>query len=229
MTVAAALDHKGLAYDRVDLQPGPHIEKMAEIYGEDKTTVPGCVIDGEAIHGSVTILERLEQIAPEPTLYPTPIAEAVREAELWGDAELQDLGRRMPWGSAHFRPEAMGTFGGGEALNPAGTDFAIKIVKAAWRHHKITCEILAKDLEGIPEKLDHVDKLVADGIIGDEVPNAADFQIAATIRVMLCVGDLDHLIKGRPAEELAMRWFPDYPGKVPAGAFPAGWVPALSA
>ena len=27
-------------------------------------------------------------------------------------------------------------------------------------------------------------------------------------------------------ERIARRWFPDYPGRVPPGAFPAGWVPA---
>ena len=40
------------------------------------------------------------------------------------------------------------------------------------------------------------------------------------------MGDLRPLIEGRPGEEIARRWFPDYPGEVPAGAFPAGWVPA---
>ena len=40
------------------------------------------------------------------------------------------------------------------------------------------------------------------------------------------IGDLRPLIEGRPAEEVARRCFPDYEGDVPAGAFPAGWVPA---
>jgi len=28
-----------------------------------------------------------------------------------------------------------------------------------------------------------------------------------------------------PGERVTRRWFPDYPGDVPAGAFPAGWAP----
>jgi len=43
--------------------------------------------------------------------------------------------------------------------------------------------------------------------------------------VLLTLGDLQPLLASRPAEEIARRWFPDYRGEVPAGAFPAGWVP----
>ena len=50
--------------------------------------------------------------------------------------------------------------------------------------------------------------------------------MGATLRVLLTVGDLHPLLEDRPASEIARRWFPDYPGHVPAGAFPAGWVPA---
>ena len=44
--------------------------------------------------------------------------------------------------------------------------------------------------------------------------------------MLLTVGDLLPLIEGRPGERIARACFPDYPGEIPAGAFPAGWVPA---
>jgi glutathione S-transferase len=225
MTVEAALRRKSLDYDRVAM-PTPHTESMEQIYGAGNGTVPGLLIDDEPVHGSIAILERLEQLKPDPPLYPDPIADAVREAELWGDVELQDLGRRLPWGALHFRPEAMGTFGGAEPLDPAGTDFAIRVLKAMWKYHKISAQQLAEDLAGLPAKIDHVDALAGEGIVGGEQPNAADLQIGATLRVLLTVGDLRPLLEGRPAEQLARRWFPDYAGDVPAGAFPAGWTPA---
>ena len=178
------------------------------------------------MHGSTAILARLEALAPDPPLYPSDRADEVREAEAWGDRELQDLGRRLPWGALHFRPEAMGSFGGGGPLDPAGVDFAIRYVRASWKYHGITAQQLAEDLEGLPAKLDHVDALAADGILGGEQPNAADLQIGATLRVLLNVGDVRPLLEGRPAEEIARRWFPEYAGDIPAGAFPAGWVPA---
>jgi len=227
-TVEAALRFKGLAYERVELEigTGQHPAKMAAIYGEGRTTVPGVLIDDEPVHGSNAILERLEALAPEPSLYPAPLADRVAEAARWGDEELQDLGRRLPWGALHFRPEAMGSFGGAGALDPAGTDYAIRFVRASWKYHRISAVQLAADLAGLPAKLDHVDALVADGVLAGAAPNAADLQIGATLSVLLTVGDVRPLVEGRPAEQVARRFFDDRPGLVPAGAFPAGWVPA---
>ncbi|MCW3005046.1 MAG: glutathione S-transferase [Conexibacter sp.] len=223
-TVEAALKLKGLDYERVELRPGPHVEEMERIYGEGRGTVPGLLIDDEPVHGSNAILERLEQLVAEPALYPDALGDAVVAAARWGDEELQDLGRRLTWGALHFRPEAMGTFGGGEPLDPAGTDFAIKLVRGAWKYHRITAERLAADLAGLPAKLERVDAFVAEGVLGGERPNAADLQIGATLSVLLTVGDVRPLIEGRPAEQVARRFFDDRPGLVPAGAFPAGWV-----
>ena len=225
MTVEAALKLKRLEYETVSM-PTPHTEPMEALYGPGNGTVPGLLVDEEPVHGSVAILERLEQIAPDPPLYPEPIGAAVREAERWGDVELQDLGRRLPWGSLHFRPEAMGTFGGADPLDPSGTDFAIRVLRAMWKYHKISAQQLAEDLAGLPVKIDHVDGLADQGVLLGDEPNAADLQIGATLRVLLTVGDVRPLIEGRPAEEVARRWFPDYAGDVPAGAFPAGWTPA---
>ncbi len=226
MTVIAALEHKGLDYEREVLAGGEHNDQIEAIYGVGKRTVPGVLFDDQPVHGSVAILERLEQIAPDPSLYPEPIADEVREAELWGDRELQDLGRRLPFGAMQFRPEAMGSFGGVGALDPAGVDFALKYVRGTWRYHGITAVRLAEDLAGLPAKIDHIDALAEAGIIGGDQPTAADFQIGATLRVLLTIGDLGPLLEGRPAERIGRKWFPDYPGAIPAGAYPAGWVPA---
>jgi glutathione S-transferase len=222
MTVAAALELKGLQYERIDLPLSERIELMQEIYGEGNSTVPGLLIDDEPVHGSRAILARLETIAPQPTLYPS---EQVREAERWGDEQLQNLGRCLPWGAMYFRPEAMGTFGGGEPLDGPGTDFAIKFVRATWRYHGITASRLHDDLAGLPAKIAHIEQLTADGTLDGERPNAADLQIAATIRVLLPLGDLGPLLEGSAAERIALRFFPSYPGSVPSGAYPAGWVP----
>jgi glutathione S-transferase len=223
MTVAAALELKGLAYERVDFPHTERLERMQEIYGEGNSTVPGVLIDGEPVHGSRSILARLEALAPEPSLFPT---EEVREAERWGDQALQDLGRCLPWGAMHFRPESMGTFAGGAPLDGPGTDFAIKFVRATWRYHGITAARLHDDLAGLPAKLAHIQALADGGVIGGELPNAADLQIGATIRVLLPIADLRPLLGGTAAERIALRCFPDYPGEVPPGAYPAGWVPA---
>jgi glutathione S-transferase len=222
--VEAALKLKGLDYERVELQAGRHGEEMERVYGAGNTTVPGLLIDEEPVHGSNAILQRIEQLVAEPPLFPESLGDAVAAAARWGDEELQDLGRRLPWGALHFRPEAMGTLAGGEPLDPAGTDFAIRYVRASWKYHGITAERLAADLAGLPAKLDRVDAFVAEGVLGGEQPNAADLQIGATLSVLLVVGDVRPLIEGRPAEQLARRFFDDRPGVIPAGAFPAAWL-----
>jgi glutathione S-transferase len=222
MTVARALELKGLEYERIDFPHTERLERMEEIYGEGNSTVPGLLIDGEPVHGSRAILARLEALAPEPVLYPS---EEVREAERWGDVELQPLGRCLPWGAMYFRPESMGTFAGGEPLDAPGTDFAIKFVRATWRYHQITATRLHEDLAGLPAKIAHIEQLAQDGTLGGEQPNAADLQIGATIRVLLPLGDLGPLFEGSAAERIALRLFPSYPGSVPQGAYPAGWVP----
>lgn len=223
-TVLAALRLKGLDFEEVALpMDGSAPATMTELYGEGRATVPGAIVGGEPVHGSRAILARLDELVPDPPLYPS---DAVREAERWGDEELQDLGRRLPWGALAFRPEAMGTLGGAGPLDPAGTDFAMRFARAAWKYHGITCERLADDLAGLPAKLDHVDALIADGTLGGATANAADLQIGATIRVLDVVGDLAGLLDGRPCREHAHRHFGDYPGAIPAGAYPAGWVPS---
>jgi len=226
MTVEAALRVKGLEYERVDwdMSKGEHPARMQEIYGEGNSTVPGALIDGEPVHGSRRILARLEELVAEPRLYPS---EDVREAERWGDEKLQDLGRRLPWGALHFRPEALGTFApGGKPLDAAGTDYAIAFVRGCWRYHHITAERLAEDLAGLPEKLEHIERLAGAGVLGGEQPNAADLQIGATIRVLMVLGDLRRLLEGSAAERIATRLFPSFAGDVPVGAFPKGWLPA---
>ena len=94
------------------------------------------------------------------------------------------------------------------------------MVRAAWKYHKISAQRLYGDLQGLPAKLDHIDALMADGVIGGERPNAADLQIGATLEVLASIGDIQPLLAARPAGRLAAMWFDGRPGEIPAGAFP---------
>ncbi len=187
MTVEAALRYKGLDFERVDFQAGSTSKRMQEIYGEGRSTVPGAVIDGDPVHGSRAILARLELLESQPVLYPS---DEVREAERWGDEELQDLGRRLTWGALHFRPEALGTFVEGQPLDGPGTDFAIAYVHSTWKYHRITAARIHEDLAGLPAKIERIEEFASRGVLGGAEPTAADFQIGATIRVLLPIGDL---------------------------------------
>lgn len=224
MTVEAALRHKGIEYEKVNLTMGKHGTEVEEIYGEGLKTVPGMVVGDESIHGSVPILRHLEKLEPSNPLYPEGIADEVAAAEEWADGHLQDLGRRIPWGALHFRPEAMGTFGGGEALDPAGTDFAMKFIHSTWKYHNISAVSLAEDLGSFSEQIRQVEKFAEQGLVDRDEPTAADFQIGSTIRVLLTVRDLHPILDGTAAERVAMKHFPEYAGLVPEGALPPGWL-----
>jgi glutathione S-transferase len=54
-------------------------------------TVPGVVVDGRKVHGSSAILRALDDLVPEPRLYPTDPAgrAAVAEAVSWGERVYQ--------------------------------------------------------------------------------------------------------------------------------------------
>jgi hypothetical protein len=71
------------------------------------------------------------------------------------------------------------------------------------------------DLARLPDLLDQVDRLIANGTIGGAKPNAADFQILASVRVLLEFEDLAHLLEGRPCAPAARLLYPDWVGPVP--------------
>ena len=60
-------------------------------------------------------------------------------------------------------------------------------------------------------------------VVGGAQPNAADLQIGSGLALLLTIEDVANAFGARPPFDLARRWFPDYPGHVPAGVFPAEW------
>jgi glutathione S-transferase len=80
------------------------------------------------------------------------------------------------------------------------------------------------DLRALPQTLDHADELIAQGTIGDEAPNAADFQIAASLRALYSFAVLRPVMEERPSTALAKRLIPASPE--PPIRLPAGWLPS---
>jgi glutathione S-transferase len=83
------------------------------------------------------------------------------------------------------------------------------------------------ELAALPAQLDHVDELIGVGVIGGEQPNAADFQIGTSVRVLLNFPQLAPLIESRPAAALAMKIAPDFGRPLPV-RLPPEWVPEPS-
>ncbi len=70
--------------------------------------------------------------------------------------------------------------------------------------------------------------VIKDGVIGGDEPNAADYQIAPSVRLAMSFDDLRPAIESRPAGELALRIVPDFPGRTPP-VFPPEWLAGLRA
>jgi glutathione S-transferase len=219
-TVEKALELKGVPFKRVELPAAGQPLVMRRLFGQ--RTVPGVrFADGAKVQGSRPILRELERRVPEPALYGSP---EIDEAERWGEQVLQATPRRLLWAAFAAHPRAMHGFQEGQRsprlpmpLVLAASKLILPIER---RLNDVTEEGVRSDLRALPAHLDHVDALIAAGVLGGERPNAADLQIAPTIRLLLTLADVRPLIAGRPAEQLAHRWFAPLPGSVPAGALP---------
>jgi glutathione S-transferase len=226
-----ALRLKGLDFERVDMIPVAHKLLMYRRFGG--FTVPGVVFDdGEKVLGSREIVRALEHRAAEPHLLPVDGRErrTVEEAERWGDEVLQPLGRRLVWGALRRRTGAVMSYSERARLpvpRPVARASAPLIAAASARANGADDGNVRADLINLDFHLDRADHWVKTGAIGGtEHPNAGDLQIGSGIALLLTVEDLAPRIEGRVSADVARRWFPDYPGHIPAGAYPAAWLAA---
>jgi glutathione S-transferase len=222
------LELKGVEHEVVDLVPGMHpVQLRAARFRHG--TVPALKVDGRRIQGSVPISRFLERLCPQPPLFPSEPAPrlAVEEAEAWGERELQPVPRRIfRWGTVRTRElrKWIAELSGIPAPDLAAT-LNVPIARRFARMSDASDETVRANLQALPAMLDRVDRWIGDGTLGGARTNAADCQIASSIRVLLAYPDLQPALAGRPCAELAERLFPSYPGPIPL-PLPAGWAPA---
>jgi glutathione S-transferase len=222
------LERKGIDHKVVWLLPGlwPALLRTRGFRGG---TVPAMKIDGRRLQSSREISRALEEAKGDPPLFPAdPMRRLeVEEAERWGDEILQDVPRRIVrWISVH-RPEARVMIA--REVGIPLPRFAAWVNAPAARHlaNKVDADDTVRDaIAQVPEVLDHVDQLIADGVIGGSEPNAADFQIATSVRALLTIEDLRPVTRERPAAELAIRLLPEFGNDFPPGMLPAEWLRA---
>jgi glutathione S-transferase len=227
------LERKGIEHRVVNVPPGTHAVAM-RLAGFRGGTVPAIRLDRRRVQGSLAISRALDEIEPDPPLFPADPGrrEEVVAAERWGESELQGVPRRLTrWATLH--KAAMREHMARETGIPLPKAAAFLNIPAA-RHfaRKVGAdddERVRRTLVAIPDLLDRVEALIAAGTLGGPEPNAADFQIAPTIRSLLTFGDLEHVLSGRPAAAYARAILPEYPTTVPAGMLPAEWLAELRA
>ena len=223
------LKHKGISYKRTDLLPV--ISKgVLRAVGFPGITVPALKIDGDKVQGSRQITRELERLRPEPPLFPTDPEQkaAVEEAERFGDEELQHPVRQILWWGMKRDRSPLRSYSEGAKLGaPIGllVKTAAPIVALSARFNEASDENARKAVEQLPGMLDRVDAWIESGVLNGERPNAADFQIAPSLGLAMTLDDLRPAIEGRPAAELARRFVPNYPGKMPP-VLPPEWLQA---
>jgi glutathione S-transferase len=230
MAARLMLEEKGIEYRRVDLMPviSKAVLKALRFPG---VTVPALKIDGRRIQGSLQIARELDRMRPEPPLFPGDAERrtAVEEAERWGDDRLQGMARRISWNAIGRDRSSIGTYGEGARLGipiSLAVKTAAPIVAAAVRFNHAYDENVRADLAALPGVLERIDDWIEDGVLGGETVNAADLQVATSLRLLMTLDDVRGALADRAAGELAERVVPEFPGHV-GPVFPAAWLEPL--
>jgi glutathione S-transferase len=217
---AAMLAHKRIPHRLVRLMPGLH-PMLVRFAGFDGFTVPALELDGRKLQGSRAIARFLDEVRPERPLFPADPARraSVEEAERWGEQVFQPVPRRL-FRHLLLTSESAREWMGTEIMHlPAPRVLAVLFMPVIRRLAQISRADgprVRQDIADLPELLDHVDGLIAAGTIGTAEPNAADFQILASVSVLRAFADLEHQVRGRPCEAAARRLYPDWP-PMPSG------------
>jgi glutathione S-transferase len=222
------LEHKGIEHRVEQITPGFQ-PLVLRARGFKAATVPALRVDGRRIQGTREISRALDEICPDPPLFPADpgLRAAVEEAESWGESAYQPVPRHCyRW--ALTRDPALRVHMASEAKLPAPALAGhLTLPMAAYfaRAGGASEAAVRSDLASLPTHLERIDELIAAGTIGAEALNAADFQIATTTRVLLNFPQIRPLIESRPAAGHAMRICPKFGREVPL-RLPPEWIPA---
>ena len=194
-------------------------------------TCPPLKIDGRKLTGSREIARRSTGSDRSPPLLPgRPGARAaVEEAEAWGEEVAPDRSSPDPLERAEARQAPLASYAEGAKLGvPIGlaVKTAAPIVAAAARINERHRRDRPRRPRGAPGLAPAIDDWIAEGVLGGDQPNAADFQIAAC---SACDDDgrtCAPAIEARPAGELA-RGRPRTSRASAPPVLPAAWLEPL--
>jgi glutathione S-transferase len=223
-----ALEHKGIPFELKNLPAGAHLY-LTRVLGFEGSTVPALKLGDRRLQDSIEIARALEQLQPDPPLYPSDeeAAARVREAEEWGERELQPVVREVfRWGMATNRALMPLFVRDVQGLRPVRPLAALEhpIIKRVAAQTGGTEANARRHVAELDTRLDRVDALIAEGVIGGPQRNAADFQIGASTRIMLALADLEPFFEGRPAKAHALAIWPELDLSVPRFV-PPEWLP----
>ena len=239
------LEHKRIPYRRVELLTGahPYLLRMLGFPGNKQPirtvdgrthrslalidrlgTVPALRFGSERVQTNRAIARFLDRVQPQPPLFPADPERraAVEQAERWGDEVLQMAARRIALAAAARDTAEMHDGGGSGRLGALlSHNRALRAVhgqvaaRVAFRANPSTEPKLLAEL---PQMLDHVDQLIAAGVLNGAELNAADFMIAPSVALLSYRHDLREEIAARPAGAMIDRILPMPPATAAATA-----------
>jgi glutathione S-transferase len=227
MAARRMLELKGIPYRRIDLMPVIS-RGVLRALRFPSNTVPSLSIAGRKLTGSREIARELDALRPDPPLYPSEPERrvATEDVERWGEEVLQPAIRRILWNALRRNRAPLVSYAQGARLG-VPIDLAVKtaapIVAAASRMNGAADETVRRDLSSLPGWLKRIDDWIDEGVLGTDLPSAADLQIAASLRLAMTLDDLRPAIVDRPAGKLAVRAIPEFPGRAPP-VLPASWL-----
>jgi glutathione S-transferase len=232
------LAHKGIAYRSVELRTGmhPYSLRLKGFPGNDRAirtvdgetpgrlammnragTVPALRFGGERIQTNFEIARFLDRVSPDPPLFPNEpgLRAAVEQAERWADGDLQMTARRIALAGAGGGLDnyyGRGNAGRLGALLSGSERQRVLMSRMAGTIFRASSDSEGELLGSLPDMLDRVDALIADGVIAGVQLNVADFMIVPSLALMAYRLDLRADVEARPAGQLLERVLPEPAG-----------------
>lgn len=230
------LEHKGIPFRTVVLPTGMHpmavralgfpghAKPIRSVDGRTHAglaamdrmgTVPALRYEDRRVQTNREIIRFLEQIRPEPPLYPADPRRraAVEDAVRWGDETLQMAARRTLMAAAGLSLDAMHERGARGRLGPllARNDPARLLMNAVASRTAFKAGTGRSDelIAALPPMLDRIDDWIADGTLNGERLNAADLMIAPSLALLDYRLDLRDRLRRRPSYALLERVLPE--------------------
>ena len=182
--------------------------------GDRMGTVPGLAAGKERISTNYAIARFLDERHPDPPLFPADPARraAVEEAERWANGPLQMAARRIPGAAIARDPVTFGRSAGdgrlGHLLYKRELTRRLVIPRIIGSVFATSGNPERDPVDELPALLDRVDAWIAEGVLGGEELNAADFMVAPSLALILYRPDVMPMFEGRPALELVDRLLP---------------------
>jgi glutathione S-transferase len=235
-TAMLMLEHKGIAYQRMDL-PAPLHPLALRLHGfrgnatpfrdidgrprrilalaDRMGTVPALLLDGNRVMRNRDIARFLDEVQPDRPLFPAEPSRrlAVQDAERWGDEIFQMAARRLLLAAMLHGRDGIVNRGqdgrlGAVISRHETARFAVAhlVARVAFAANARSEEDL---LAALPSMLDRIDGWTETQVLNGEHLNAADFMIVTSLALLCYRPDVRAELQRRPAIRLLDRVLPE--------------------